>query len=302
MTLRQLIYFQEVARCRHFTKAANNLYTSQSALSHAIMELEDELGVELFIRSNGKKVEISSYGIEFLKHVQKILKDIDSATDAIQEMRAPTSGVVNVAYSFVNGYQLIPRAILALQEDEIGKNIITRETINHGERDIEGELRDGSLDIAFTAASHFLNLRSEPIYIQTLHVMIPRSNPLSAKDSVTLKDLADESIIIYNKGRHMHRWILTMFETEGIMPNIEMFCDDWAVQMTEVALGKGIAITQPLPYDAELVTAVKLDHPMNRRCLYMHWAEGNIQKPAVRYAVDFYRNYFRKLNNGPIQL
>ena len=301
MTLKQLIYFREIVKYKHFTKAANALYTSQSTLSHAIMELEDELGVELFIRSNGKKVEVSSYGLAFLEHVQKILEDIDTATDAIQEMRAPTSGVVNVAYSFVNGFSLIPRAIRALREDEVGTNIITREIINHGERKIESELRDGSLDIAFTAAARFLDLESLPIATQTLQVMIPRSNPLSEQDSVSLQDLEDESIIIYNRGNHMHRWILKMFESEGILPNIEMFCDDWALQMTEVAIGKGIAISQPLPYDSELVAAVKLDHPMSRRTIYMHWSESNARKPAVKYSIEFYRSYFENLNGGPIQ-
>ena len=91
-----------------------------------------------------------------------------------------------------------------------------------------------------------------------------------------------------------------MFEMEGILPNIETFCDDWAVQMTEVALGKGVAITQPLPYDTELARAVRLDHPMSRRGIYMHWSERNAQKPAVKYSLDFYQHYFENLNGGPI--
>ena len=107
MTLQQLIYFKEVAKVKHFTRAAENLYVAQSSLSHAVQELESELGAPLFLRRNGKKVEITNYGEALLPYVDRALEAVNDGKRHLMDMIAPERGVVNIAYTYLNGCSII---------------------------------------------------------------------------------------------------------------------------------------------------------------------------------------------------
>jgi len=298
MTLNQLLYFREVATQQGFTKAAEKLFVAQSSLSHAIIALEDELGVSLLERKSGKKVGVTEFGYTLLEYANKILNDAEEARMAMERMRNPLGGVVKVEYSFVNCFKLIPPAILAFENSEYSKDIMIRYEINHGLRKIEWLLRDGELDIAFTCAPSFEGLKTIPIAYQHLYVMVPSVHHLAGRESLTLEDVAAEPLVVYNKGRHMHSWILKMFEHSGLSPNIIEFCDDWATQMSMVAIGKGLAVTQMLPHDEELISAIPLIHPLNPRKVYMHWSAERELTPAVRTALKFFTEYFTDKNGG----
>jgi LysR family transcriptional activator of glutamate synthase operon len=77
MELQQLKYFREVAEREHVTRAAENLFVSQSAVSRAVTQLEEELGVPLFYRQ-GRAVMLSPYGRSFLEHVIRALNVLES--------------------------------------------------------------------------------------------------------------------------------------------------------------------------------------------------------------------------------
>lgn len=297
MTLNQLLYFREVATLQHFTKAADKLFIAQSSLSHAIISLENELGVSLLERKSGKKVELTECGYAFLEYANKILNDVEDARLTMERMRSPLGGVVKVEYSFVNCFTLIPPAILAFEKSELSKDIMIRFEINHGLKKIEWSLRDGELDIAFTCASQFEGLNSMPIAYQQLYVMVPKDHYLVGREKIRLEDIDTQPLVVYNKGRHMHAWIMKMFEHSGLSPNISEFCDDWATQISMVAVGKGIAVLQMLPHDDNVVF-IPLDHPMNPRKVYMHWSALREPAPAVKTALNFFKDYFIAQNGG----
>lgn len=303
MTINQLLYFRQIALEQHFTKAAEQLFVSQSSLSHAIISLENELGVSLFVRKSGKKVSLTESGKALLVYAEKILNSVDEAQRAMEALRNPAGGVVRVEYSFINGFELVPQALRAFSESRQSKDIVLRYSINHALRKIEWDLRDGNLDIAFTSARHFEGLYSWPITVQEVYAYVPASRPYAARDRVSLRELADESIIIYNKLRHLHKWIMAMYAYSGLTP---VFADeikeDWAEQITAVAMNEGIIISPSIPYDPALVRRLRIDHPMSRRCLYMHWAANRELSPAVQTAVDFFKAYFLQRNGGkPIE-
>lgn len=297
MKLSQLAYFREIVRCQNFTKAADNLYIAQSALSHSVRALEDELGVSLLVRERGRKVEVTEYGKVLYDYAERILGDVDEVRDTINAMHSPDGGIVKIIYSMVNGFVVIPRAIKALKEDPGCKDIIVRIDINHGEQKIEEELQQSVYDIGFTSIGSYPGLNSAPIYKQQMFVALSTDHPLAGREFLTVHDIAEEPLIIYHRGRHTHNLILRMFREENIVPNIEEYYADWAMQMSAVALGEGVAIVQNLPHDEELVKLIPLQHPLlASRYVYMHWPANTQPTAAAKKTMNYLDRYFRNLN------
>ena len=94
MELTQLKYFQAMAKCHHFTQAAEEMAVSQSALSRSIQKLEQELGVPLF-EKNGRNVELTQFGEVFLKQVRQSLEILDGSVDYLHRIAAG-NGVVRL--------------------------------------------------------------------------------------------------------------------------------------------------------------------------------------------------------------
>ena len=116
-----------------------------------------------------------------------------------------------------------------------------------------------------------------------LFCMLPADHPLAARASVTIEDLANESIVAYDQGRNLDRCVLEMFASRGVVPNIIEYTDEWASLFSLVALGKGAAIFPLMPFDATLVTPVPIDHPMHIRDVYMMWPSDRKLPAYVEY-------------------
>lgn len=94
MNLQQLIYFRKIAELQHYTKAAEELHITQPCLSHAISELESELGVPLFYKS-GRNIRLTQYGECYLSHVQAALDALDSGRhrDRVSQQLSQRNGI-----------------------------------------------------------------------------------------------------------------------------------------------------------------------------------------------------------------
>ena len=109
MTLQQIKYFIEVAQEKSFSQAADNLFVAQSGLSRAISNLEQELGVSLFVRGGNKKIFLTSYGESFLEYAKSAVETLDRAVAAIDKMRAPSAlwGEVRLGYAYLTGCDVV---------------------------------------------------------------------------------------------------------------------------------------------------------------------------------------------------
>lgn len=302
MTLQQMIYFKEVAEQQHFTRAADKLFVAQSSLSHSIRLLEEELGVPLLYRKNGKRVELSAYGEEFLTSVKQILDSVEEAKARIDRMRNPASGIVNVVYSYINGCTLMPKVFNAFYEEFPEREIEIRVAVNHASRKFEDELKDGKIDLAFSCTPSANGLESALIAVQDLYVFVPKDHPLAEQGTVVLEELENEPLLMHHQGRNLYRRILQMFAYSGLLPNIEEVFEEWSAQMVALTLGQGIVISPLVPVDPELVKALKLEHPMARRGFYMHWQADRELSLPVKTLRDFCIDYFTARNGEPIHL
>ena len=298
MTLQQITYFIEVANTQHFTKAAQNLFVSQSSLSHAIQLLEKELEVPLFIRKSGKKVMLTQYAQKLLPYCQRIMKEVTDAKHAIEHMRNPLSGVVTVAYSHVNCAALVPEVFKAFYDDNDFDDIQVEFQINHHQTRMEDELIEGKLDLVFSCTTGMGGIEQEAIARQELFVMLPGSHSLAKRDKLSINDLKDEPIVCYYHGWNLSNWVENMFSSYNLKPNYSQFVDSWTAQMAMVSLGRGIAICPKLPADGEFISYVPLDDPMNSRDVYISWAKDRKLPPAVKYVRDYCIDYFKMNKNS----
>lgn len=294
MTLQQLIYFREVAETLHFTKAAQNLYITQSALSYAIAALETELSVPLFIRENGKNIRLTSFGNVLLPLAEKTIDGFRDIEETIRMLRNPLSGVVSIAYSFINCNRFIPKMFSAFstlpQFEELSVNF----EINHKRIHFENDVVLGNIDLAFSCTKFTEGLEVMPFAKQELFVMLPPQHPFASRDKLTVEDISSEILIGYDQGRNLDTWIQKMFAAHGLKPNYEKYSLDWVEQLSQVSLGKGLAILPTLPFEPELVAKVPLDDEMHIRDIYMMWAANRKLPPAVEYVRDCCLNFFDK--------
>lgn len=290
--MQQILYFYEVSKVQNFTLAAQNLYVAQSSLSHSIQNMEQEIGVPLFVRKSGRKVHLTSYGQAFLPYAQNILDNMNEGQSIIEKMRNPNSGIVTVAYSYINGYSLVPMVFNRFYEENHYDDIAVRFEINHGKVMIEKELQIGERDLAFSCTPAFEGLCTCAVAKQELFLLIPLGNPLSRAEQLTLEDVKDEPFIGYYQNWNLSNWISRMFEDSGVKQNVVEFVSDWSAQLSYVSMGRGLAITPHLPVDPKLIKVVKLDHPNKFRPVFLHWADNRKLSPAVEYVKQYCLNFF----------
>ena len=296
MTLQQLLYFREVAESLSFTHAAQTLYVTQSTLSHSIMALERELGVPLLVRQSGKKVSLTNFGAALMPLASQVLAEVENIEDTMNRMRNPLTGVVNVAFSYINCWRLVPQMLAGFNRDQLSAGDISiNVVVNHKRRNFEDEVVQGDIDIAFSCLSAQEGLETVPFVKQQLYVALSPMHPLSEKTSLTVEDIADEPLIGYHQGRNLDRWIYSMYDQYALRPNMVNYAEDWSEQLIFAALGKGIAIMPLVPTEQGSVNFVPLDDPMSVRTVYIMWAGNRQLPPAVEYVRDYCLEYGKNL-------
>ena len=112
MHLRQLEYFYVLAKMEHCTKASEKLYITQPSLSHAISELEKELGTKLFERV-GRNIHLNKHGRCFLPHVEKALAELKIGEKELLMLSDPSKGQINLGYITPLSFRFVPKIISA---------------------------------------------------------------------------------------------------------------------------------------------------------------------------------------------
>ena len=107
MNLSYIRYFVELAHVQHYTNAARNMNITQPSLSHAISQLEEELGVMLF-EKNGRNTELTAFGREFLACAERSLGTLDAGVESIQK-EAAGDGVIRLGLIRPLGMEFVPR-------------------------------------------------------------------------------------------------------------------------------------------------------------------------------------------------
>ena len=285
MNLRQLYYFRTIAELEHYTQAAEKLYVSQSNLSHAIQEMEEELNVKLFVRK-GRNIKLTKYGELFLPYVQKTIETLESGISTLQEYINPNSGTVTMA-AFPSMAQFVPDIIVRYlsETNRVGVRFqFVQDSFFH----IQEQLLNGKVDLAFTTKIDDPKVECFHIGTHPLVLLVPLGHRLAREKSVSLKELDKENFISFDKSSQLHYQCQEIFKSLDIHPNTVVETPQDVIMYGLVAANHGVAITPyPMggaPYNIKIVPISDYIPP---RELYLIWHKERYIPPAAEYFRDF---------------
>lgn len=197
MELRQLKYFVKVAELLSFSKAAKELYITQSTLSQQIKQLEDELDMALFFRNN-HKVTLTEAGETFLEGAKKTLAEADDNKAKIMDLALGHRGVLNIGVTYSFG-SILTETVLAFKKEfpDVQLNICYRNVMELMELVSDGEL---DFALSFRSSEKYESVESHILFDNKLCIVVREDHPLTRKSIVRLADLEDYEVILPSIG------------------------------------------------------------------------------------------------------
>ena len=257
MKLQQLRYICEVARHNlNLSNAAEALFTSQPGISKQIRSLEDELGVDIFVRHGKRVVAVTEPGKAILEIAQRVLKDVENLRQVGEEFTEEDNGHLTIATTHTQARYALPHVIQRFTKRYPGVRLSLRqgsptqisELVTSGEADIA---------IATEAIELYEDLIMLPCYEWNRCVLVPPGHPLLKAKKLTLQAMAAFPIITYDFAFTGRSKMNQAFADKGLTPNVVLTAIDADVIKTYVELGLGIGIVAMMAYDPKRDTHLR---------------------------------------------
>lgn len=283
MNFQQLRIVREtVRRSFNLTEVANTLFTSQSGVSKHIKDLEDELGVELFVRRGKRLLGLTDPGKELIEIVERILVDTSNIKRLSEQFSNREQGQLVIATTHTQARYVLPHVVASfrLAYPKV------RLTLHQGSpTEIASMLSDGEADIGICTETlrDAPALTTFPFYTWHHGVVVPRGHALEKVKPLTLEAIAEWPIITYHEGFTGRGNIDQTFAKAGLAPDIVMSAMDTDVLKAYVELGLGVGIIAAMAFDLKRDAGLKL---LDADTLF----EANTSLIAVRRG-SYLRNY-----------
>ncbi|GHE91180.1 LysR family transcriptional regulator [Amycolatopsis deserti] len=241
MELRHLRYFTAVADTCHFGKAAERLHMAQPALSHAIRQLEAELGAPLFTRTT-RQVRLTPAGEFLLAEARRVLDTVEDSVRGVRRIADGRLGLVRVGFTGTSAFSHLPRIARAVKRDLPGVAVeVHADLLTPAQCD---GLRNGDLDLAVLrppAQGEDIDLHT--LEVEPLILAVPADHRLAVEPVVSVADLRTESFISYaSKDSVVNDAVMRSCQAAGFSPRREHEAAGTAVLLALVAGGLGIAV------------------------------------------------------------
>jgi LysR family transcriptional regulator, cys regulon transcriptional activator len=242
MNLHQFRFVQEaVRRNLNLTEAAKALHTSQPGVSKAIIELEEELGIEIFARHGKRLKRVTEPGAQVLKSIELILREVGNLKRIGDEYSAEDSGTLSIATTHTQARYVLPEPVAKLREAYPKVNV----SLHQGAPDQVAQMvidEIAEIGIATESLANYPELVTLPCYEWQHMLVLPVGHPLCQKERVTLEDIAQEPLITYHPSFTGRTKIDHAFATRKLTPRIALEAIDSDVIKTYVRLGLGVGI------------------------------------------------------------
>ncbi|MEF2248485.1 MULTISPECIES: LysR family transcriptional regulator [unclassified Paenibacillus] len=262
MELRQLHYFVKVAQKEHVTQAAEELHVAQSAVSRQIHQLEEELGVKLFVQK-GRNVQLTPVGHLFLKRAEVILADLEKAVVEIHEFLDPERGEIRLGFPHSLGISLIPQVVAAFRKLYPNVRFRFRQGMYPS---LIRDLVQGDIDLAFISPfpKEHEQVSGEVVLSEQLFAILPPNHPLAAEESIALSQLSEETFVLFSEGYSLRPIVMDACKQAGFTPKIGFEGEETDTIRGLVAAGMGVSLLpeMALHYTGPLqAVKVPLSHP-----------------------------------------
>ncbi|MBT3067127.1 LysR family transcriptional regulator [Rhodoferax sp. U11-2br] len=239
--LRQLRYFLAVSEELNFGRAALRLHISQPPLSRQIQQLEEQLGVALFLRGKSG-VTLTEAGLAFLPEVRLSLRQVDKAITVARAATGTEGGQFVLGYTTVFDRSAIPDVVDSLQQRFPEWRIISKG--RHSTRLVR-DIQNGNMDAAFIGLhTHTEGLTVETVLEEPLVVALPTAHPLAKKRRLSFDDLRNEALFWFerrlNPGFYDH--CQAFFNRIDFKPNVVPEPPDHHILLGLIAQGQGFGL------------------------------------------------------------
>ena len=280
MDWHQLKYFQTLASINNFTKTADELALSQSALSRSISRLEQELGVPLFERKS-RGVVLNRYGEIFLKHVNQAMSEIDVAKQEINDMVDPFHGTIALGFIQPLGSSFIPDLIGGFQK-ETPK--IRFQLIQDTTKVILSQIESAEIDVGFCSPQESIELSTLPIMSLELFLIVHNEHRLAGTEQVDLCEVADDSFVLYRPETALHDVIEKLCHDAGFHPKMSFEAFNERTVAGLVGAKFGVALIPFVPgLDMQKISLIRVRKPHCLLVIQMVWRTNGYISPATIY-------------------
>ncbi|MCR4629223.1 MAG: LysR family transcriptional regulator [Clostridium sp.] len=286
MNLRQLQYFKTIAELEHYTRAAEQLFVSQSNLSHSIKELEDELNVQLFVRK-GRNVQLTKYGELFLPYVSQALDLLDNGVQCVNNYVNPDTGSVIVS-GFPSLSEFIPEVVVRYisETNRVGVHVQFNQSADY--ETLKKQLKAGDIDLAFCTKIDDEVIGCAPIGEHQLVLLAPEDSPYDEGEAVDLSELDGQPFVAFNHSCELRFFTDSLFEKLDIHPKITMETAQDVLIYGMVAAKQGLAIApKPIGGTPYRLKELKIANEIPNRQVYVAWNKVRYMPPAAAYLRDF---------------
>ncbi|MCF6242272.1 MAG: LysR family transcriptional regulator [Bacteroidales bacterium] len=219
LEFRHFKYFLAVAKELHFRKAADILFISQPGLSRQIKQMEEDLGVKLFIRNN-RKVELTQAGKYLQNELNRFFKQLDDTLYHAKLLHQGMKGRLHLAYVGSAMYRLIPDLLLKFRENNSGVLINLKEMDNKMQI---LALQNGEIDIGFVRLERVpKGLSTQSATEETFSLVLPEKHPVNSVNFENIAQLRNENFILFDASysESYYEKVMQIFDDNGFYPNV----------------------------------------------------------------------------------
>src|SRR5690606_8368158 len=297
MELRQIQYFIEVAKREHMTEAADALHVAQSAVSRQIVNLEAELGIDLFIRE-GRNIRLTPIGKMFLDKMEQAMDVIEQSRREIEEHLDPEKGTVRVGFPSSLAAHLLPTVISAFRKKHPKVKFQLHQDSYHSLID---SVVTGQIDMALLGPLPLeeRRVKSEIMFLENLVALVPSTHELVGKPSITLADLRSDAFILSPKGYILRDIVVKACKQHGFEPLVSFEGKDIDAIKGLVSAGLGVTLLPEITLVDSLPRStikIRIDEPKVTRTVVVIIPRDRDLLPTELLFYNFVKNFFDTLS------
>jgi LysR family hydrogen peroxide-inducible transcriptional activator len=286
MELHQLRYFLAVVRTKNFSRAAEQCHVAQPSLSQQIMKLEGELGERLFERTK-REVTLAPAGELLQAHAERVLHEVESASERVREMRGLVRGLVTLGVLPTIAPYFLPQRLRSFAGKFPAVEVVVHEDTTD---QLAAALLTKEVDVAIVSLPvGRAGLVAEELFEERLLVALPTGHRLARRRRLTLDDLNREAFILMKEGHCLAGQALQFCRLKGFAPRVSFRSAQIETVLAFVAKGWGVSIVPEMACDRPVPNVRYRALSGLSRSIGVIRREARAPNLAARALVDFLR-------------
>ena len=288
--MKRYLALQKILQTGSFSRAADELGYTQSAMSQAIASLEEELGIRLLQRGRSG-VRLTPDGEELYPYIEQLIYRYDAMREKAGEISGLGSGLIRIGTLSSISVNWLPLILQEFRKEYPGIDFVIQQG-NYDE--IETLIRTGAVDFGFVSAEQAEGIRKEVLRTVRMKAVLPPDHPLADREIVPLAELKKDPFILVELGRYSEP--LQAFASLHIKPKVRYtIADDYTI-MSMVEAGMGVSILSEMVLQrANYNIAIRDTDPPVLRPICIGWREPEMLPAAARRMMDFIRTRLDQL-------